>query len=60
MRRPVIGSHYTGPDLSRPCLRQMPTGWYLEPEPKRESVLLPIVGIVVGVLFAALVVRQML
>ena len=57
MSRPIIGSKYTGPAWDRPALRQMPPDWKLD-EPKDESVLLPIVGCALGVLFAALVVAQ--
>lgn len=56
--KPVIGSKYFGPPLDRPCIRSWP-GLVLHEE-KSPSVLWPIVGIVVGILFAAMVVRQLL
>lgn len=31
MSYPEIGSRYTGPALDRPCLRQLPREWHLEP-----------------------------
>ncbi len=30
MSKPIIGSKYFGPELDRPCLRQMPHHWVLE------------------------------
>lgn len=58
MTCPVIGSKYDGPPLDRPCLRAMPKGWVLHVE-REPSVLWPIVGIVVAILFAALIVAQL-
>lgn len=52
-----IGSHYVGIPFDRPCLRRMPSGWHLH-EPKRQSWLPTAIGMVLAVLFAAMVIRQ--
>lgn len=57
---PVIGSNYSGPAMDRPCLRQMPREWVLDTGPKPESVVLPVLGIIAAVLFACVVIAQIM
>lgn len=58
MNKVIIGSKYEGPSWDRPCLRQLPPGWTLDTGPAPERVWPTAVGMVIAVLFAAVVIAQ--